>query len=290
VERSGAVKMVAIVFDGYQLAQEKEMALKKKVARQRRPAKGGPPKLVIVLVGNNPSSNLYVEKKKQAGERIGIKVEIKKFRISASEKEVIKFIKAKNVDKHVQGIIVQLPLPKNFAELKIRSSINPLKDVDCLHPQNLGLVLAGKARFYPAAVKAVLEILASIATPTRSAFAHLGGVTGKEVVIVGASNLVGKPLAMALSNLGATVTICRSTTRDLIFHTKRAEILISATGKTGLIQKEMVKKGAIVIDVGEIKGDVDHNTAQVSSFVSLVPGGVGPMTVVSLLENVLSLC
>ena len=259
------------------MAREKEKALKKRVAKLRQK-----PKLVIVLVGDDPASRLYVTKKKEAGERVGIEVEVKKFAASTSEQAVIGFLKERGEDRGVTGLIVQLPLPKNFDELKIRQAISPLKDVDCLHPKNLGLVLAGKPRFYPAAVKAVLEILFQGCLPGQPL-----RLTGVEIVIVGASNLVGKPLAMALSNLGATVTLCRSATRDLAFHTRRAEILISAVGKPGLINKEMVKKGAVVIDVGETKGDVEHDVAEIAGFVSLVPNGVGPMTVVSLLENVI---
>ncbi len=262
---------MAVIFDGQKLAQEKEKRLKAAVKKLKTK-----PKLAVVLVSDDPASRLYVELKKEAAERVGIDFELKKFGKSASEKEIIAYLQEKNADRTVSGIIIQLPLPKGLNELIIRRAIHPFKDVDCLHPKNLGMLLLGKPTYYPAAVKAVLEILL---TRSRS-------IKGREVVIVGASNLVGKPLAMVLSNLGATVTVCRSKTRDLASHTRRAEILITATGKAGLIKKEMVKKGAVVIDVGETKADVAKEVAQVASLITPVPGGVGPLTVVSLLENV----
>ena len=276
---------MAIIFDGRKFAQEKEKELRERVRKLKVK-----PKLVVVLVGDSPASQLYVMKKKEAAERVEIKFELKKFKKSASEQTIIDFIKKKNGEKAVTGIIVQLPLPKKFNEIKIRRAINSDKDVDCLHPKNLGLLMMGKPVYMPAAVKAVLEIILIAVTPPRSASAHLAGVTiaGKEVVIVGGSNLVGKPLAMVLSNLGATVTICRSTTLDLAKHSREADILVSAVGKQSLITKEMIKKGAVVIDVGE-RGDVKEDVAQIASFIAPVPGGVGPMTVVSLLENMLEL-
>jgi len=261
---------MADIFDGQKLAKEKEEKLKAEIKKVKIK-----PKLVVVLVGDDPASRLYVELKKEAAERVGIDFELKKFKKSISQDSIIAYIQEKNGEKATSGIMVQLPLPKNFDEFKIRRSIHPFKDVDCLHPKNLGMLLLGKPTYYPAAVKAVLAIIKNL--------------KGRKVVIVGASNLVGKPLAMVLSNLGATVTLCRSTTRNLAKHTKMADILVSATGKPGLIKKEMVKKGAVVIDVGETKGDVEEDVAQVASFLTPVPGGVGPVTVVSLLENVVKL-
>lgn len=264
---------MTVIFDGKKFAQEKEKKLKAEIKKLKIK-----PKLVVVLVGDDPASRLYVELKKEAAERVGIDFELKKFKKSVSQDSIIAYIQEKNGEKAISGIMVQLPLPKNFDEFKIRRSIHPFKDVDCLHPKNLGMLMLGKPLFYPAAVKAVLEILTQGVLP--------GTPLRCEAVIVGASNLVGKPLSLVLSNLGATVTLCRSTTRNLAKHTKMADILVSATGKPGLIKKEMVKKGAVVIDVGETKGDVEEDVAQVASFLTPVPGGVGPVTVVSLLENV----
>jgi methylenetetrahydrofolate dehydrogenase (NADP+)/methenyltetrahydrofolate cyclohydrolase len=162
-------------------------------------------------------------------------------------------------------------------KFKILSAINPLKDVDCLTPENFGLLAMGKPRFLPATVKAILEII------KVSGFR----LQASSIVIVGASNIVGKPLALHLSNLGATVTICRSKTKNLEKYTRQADLLVSATGVPKLIKKDMVKKKAIVIDVGFPVGDVDfENVSKVASFITPVPGGVGPLTVVCLLENV----
>jgi len=258
---------MAIIFDGKKFAQEQEKKLKARVKKLKIK-----PKLVVVLVGDDPASQVFVRVKKEAAERVGIEFELKKFAKSASEEEVTAYIERKNGETTVSGIMVQLPLPKNLDELKIRRSIHPFKDVDCLHPKNLGMLMLNRPVFYPAAVKAVLTIIQNS--------------KGKEVVIVGASNLVGKPLSLVLSNLGATVTLCRSTTQNLAKHTRAADILISATGKPGLIKKEMVKKGTVVIDVGETKPDVEKDVSQIASFLTPVPGGVGPVTVVSLLENV----
>ena len=162
---------MAIVFDGNKLALEKEAALKRQVAKLKQKPKLAcqPMRLVIVLVGDNPASQLYVTKKKETGERVGIKVEVKKFPASANQAVVINFIKEKNADSGIDGLIIQLPLPEKFDELKIRRSIDPRKDVDCLHPKNLGLVLLGRPRFYPAAVKAVLAIIFAV-PPSRSPF------------------------------------------------------------------------------------------------------------------------
>lgn len=282
---------MAVVFDGLKFAQKKEKKLKTAVAKMKVK-----PKLAMILVGNDKASRVFVNLKKEAAERTGIKFELKKFSASASEKEIIDFIKEKNGEKETTGIIIQLPLPKKLNETRLRRSIHPFKDVDCLHPENLGLLMMAKPVFYPATVRAILEILSRVPPSEESlpATSEEGlstgqprGLTGREVVIVGASNLVGKPLAMVMSNFGATVTLCRSKTRDLAKHTREAEILITATGKPGLIKKEMVKNGAVVIDVGELKGDVAKDVEGKASFITPVPGGVGPVTVVSLLENML---
>ena len=271
---------MAMIFNGLKFAQEKEKKLKAAIEKRKLRLK-----LVVVLVGDDKASLVFIKKKKEAAERVGIEFELKEFPSDASEEGIISFIKKKNAEKEVAGIMVQLPLPSKFDESKVLRSIHPFKDVDCLHPKNLGLLMIGKPIYYPATVRAVLEIITkgvnSVPIHDRDFF------VGKEVVIVGASNLVGKPLAVVLSNLGATVTLCRSTCRDLARHTKLAEILITATGNQGLIKKEMVKKGVVVIDVGELKGDVEEDVSSVASVITPVPGGVGPVTVVSLLENMI---
>lgn len=277
-----------MIFDGKKFAAEKEEKLKVKVAKLRK--EGIIPKLVSILIGENSQSELYLKKKSEAAQRVGIKMEIVKTKADLETEKIVKIIKQLNNDKTVQGIMVQLPLPKKLeirnSKFEIIGAIAPDKDVDCLTPQNLGLLMMGEPRFLPATVKAVINIIQS------SKFK----VQGSDVCVVGASEIVGKPLALILSDLGATVTICRSTTKNLAEFTKKADILISATGVPGLIKKEMVKKEAVVIDIGikklkiescklKIAGDVNRDVAQVASFLTPVPGGVGPVTVVCLLEN-----
>jgi len=272
-----------IIFDGKKLAAEEERILKEKVDRLK--TKGVIPKLVSILIGENPESELYLGLKKKAAERVGIKMEIAKFSEKVRSDEVIKYIENLNKDQKVHGIMVQLPLPKSLEvrnlKLEILGSIAPSKDIDCLTPQNLGLLMMGKPRFLPATVKSVIKIIHS------SKFI----IHSSNVCIVGGSEIVGKPLAMVLSDAGATVSLCRSATKNLKEFTKKADILISATGVPGLIKKEMIKKGAIVIDVGikmsniKIVGDVEKEVKEVAEFLTPVPGGVGPVTVVSLLEN-----
>lgn len=279
---------MTIIFDGKKLAAEKEKILAKQGATFRKKF-GIPPKLVAIIVGGNPASRLYLKVKEKAAKRVGIDFEKKEFPVSADPEQVILQIKNLNSDESIHGILVQLPLPKKLSiihyPLSIIGAIAPSKDVDCLTPGNLGRLMIGQPRFLPATVKAVIEI---ITIRDRNSFASLEDLKGKNVVVVGAGNLVGKPLAIHLKNLGATVTVCDEFTKNLAEFTKKAEILISATGIPGLIKKEMVKKGAVVIDVGSPKPDVDFkNVAQVASFITPVPGGVGPMTVVSLLENLL---
>jgi len=279
-----------IIFDGKKLAAEEERILKEKVGRLK--AKGFVPKMVSILIGENPESELYLGLKKKAAERVEIKMEIARFSEKVRSDEVIKYIKGLNKDPKVHGIMIQLPLPKKFRisnfEFRILGSIDPRKDIDCLTPENLGLLIMGRPRFLPATVKSVIKIIHC------SKFI----IHGSNVCIVGASEIVGKPLAMILSDAGATVSLCRSTTKNLKEFTKKADILISATGVPGLIRKEMVKKGAGVIDVGitklkikneklKIIGDVEGSVREVAGFLTPVPGGVGPVTVVSLLENLL---
>jgi len=280
---------MAVIFDGKRLAAEKEKILSQKVAEFKKTT-GITPKLVAVMVGENPASELYLRKKSEAAQRVGMDIEI--FKLNKLI-ELIKLIREKNKDKETHGIMIQMPIKiqnpiRQLADkiqnskfknnqIEILSVINPLKDVDCLTPENFGLLAMGKPRFLPATVKAIMEII------HNSCFM----IHASRVVIVGASNIVGKPLALHLSNLGATVTICRSKTKNLGEWTREADLLVSATGVPKLIKKDMVKKGAVVVDVGSPVGDVDfENVAKIASFITPVPGGVGPLTVISLLENV----
>jgi len=269
---------MTIVFDGRKLAAKKEKILAKKVANFKKTT-GITPKLVAVMVGENGASKLYLRKKAEVAKRVGMDVEI--FKLNKVSK-LIELIKKKNKDKKTHGIMIQMPMriQNENLKFKILSAINPLKDVDCLTPENFGLLAMGKPRFLPATVKAILEII-------KLSNYQIIKLKGVNVCVVGASNIVGKPLSLHLSNLGATLTICRSKTKNLKKYTSQADLLVSTTGVPKLIKKDMVKKGAVVIDVGSPVGDVDfENVAKVASFITPVPGGVGPLTVIYLLENV----
>lgn len=258
------------IFDGRKLAQEREEELRKKLKKL-----GFKPKLVSLVIGNDEASHLYLSLKEKAAQRVGILFEKKVFPADADEKEIYQSLKACNLDKQIHGIIIQMPVPKKFDLFWLVSKIDPEKDVDCLTPENLGLLFLGKPIFLPAVVKAILLVLEGIK------------LKGKEVVIVGAGDLVGKPLAIHLKNLGATVVLCDEYTKNLSQWTKKGEILVAATGVEGLIKKEMVKPGAIVIDVGSPQPEVDEGVKEVASLVTPVPGGIGPLTIVCLLENLL---
>lgn len=272
--------MTAKVFDGKAEAKKREKALATRVGKLAK--KGKKLKLVSVIVGENPASHLYVNLKGKAAARVGIEFEKQEWHQAHQGKwhfdKLLAVVARLNRDKGVTGIMVQLPLPKELRDrtLELVSAVDPAKDVDCLHPANLGLVMMGETRFLPATVKAALDIIDAEVN-----------VAGKPVVVVGRSNIVGKPLAAELTNRDGVVTVAHSRVPDLKAVTKEAEVLVSATGIVNLITKDMVKPGAVVVDVGEPKGDVDfEGVSQVASVITPVPGGVGPMTVVSLLENV----
>lgn len=270
--------MTAEIFDGKELARKKELELVERVKRLDKV-----PKLVSIVAGDNPASHLYVNLKGQAARRIGISFEKFEIRNSKPEtiKEIIKLINDLNNDESVTGIMVQLPLPASLQgqALKVVGAIAAEKDVDGLTGKGRFLARRtglGRLTFLPATVKAILDILGEMKVD----------VVGRKVVVVGRSAVVGKPLAEELVRRGARVTVAHSQTGDLGAVTRKAEILISATGKPGLIIPDMVKPGAVVIDVGEPKGDVDEGVREVASWVTPVPGGVGPVTVACLLENV----
>lgn len=281
-----------MIIDGKAIASQRLENLRSKIEKLQIK-----PKLVAVIVGEDPASWMYVNLKSKRAQEAGIDSEIKKLPKETKLIELIKLIKELNQDKGVSGILVQLPFPKDSAvfgqEIEILEMIDPVKDVDCLTSENLGLIALGKTRYYPATVKGVL-----IALGTALDLTELENSTdwkilyGKRAVVVGRSDIVGKPTAAALISLGATVTVCNSKTPDLTKLTAETDILISATGVPGLIKSNMVKKGAIVIDVGinqnaegKVVGDVDPTVSEVAFAMSPVPGGVGPLTVVSLLEN-----
>jgi len=279
-----------MLFDGKDFAQEKEKELKRKVDELRR--RGVVPKLVSILADDSKESALYVSLKAKFAERIGAIFDVHQFAVGTETKEVVADIQKANTDPSVHGIMIQLPV-ENQGE--ILQAISPRKDVDCLTEENLGLIVIGNPRFLPATVKAVMEVIKYALGRLGHMFEEEKWLRGKTICIVGASIIVGKPLSMVLSDLGATVIICRSTTGRLSEFTQKADVLISATGAIDLVKKEMVKEGAIVIDVGiskllrdgkfRVVGDVSKNVLEKTSFLTPVPGGVGPVTVACLFEN-----
>ncbi len=251
------------------------------------------PKLVAVLVGEDPASQVYVRNKERACEKAGIAGEVMRLAAETTEADLLALIDRLNSDVSVHGILVQLPLPDSISEQKVLDAIHPLKDVDAFHPENVGLMMQGRPRFLPCTPHGVLQILKRYDIKAA----------GKHVVIVGRSEIVGKPLAAMLvqrnSDLGkdvvnATVTICHSRTEDLPSVTRQADILIAAVGIPRFITTEMVKPGAVIIDVGinrlddGLVGDVDFDPlSETVSHITPVPGGVGPLTIAMLLRNTL---
>ncbi|MDE5591778.1 MAG: bifunctional methylenetetrahydrofolate dehydrogenase/methenyltetrahydrofolate cyclohydrolase FolD, partial [Helicobacter sp.] len=241
------------------------------------------PGLAVILIGNDSASQSYVNMKAKACKRTGIYAITHEMPESITQDSLLQTIAMLNQNPNIDGILIQLPLPKHINTRMILESIAPQKDVDGFHPFNVGRISAHLSGFVPATPMGVITLLDSYNIPLE----------GKNVVIVGASNIVGKPLASLFLNRNATITLCHIHTQNLIEHTKRADILCVAVGKPNLITQEMVKEGAIVIDIGinrledgRIVGDVDFkNVAPICSFITPVPGGVGPMTIACLLQN-----
>lgn len=239
--------------------------------------------LAVVVVGSDKASQIYVRNKKKACEEVGIKSFVYELSEDVTEREVIELIEKLNVDKEVTGILVQLPLPKHIDKELVIEAIDHKKDVDCFHPYNIGMLIQGNPVIKPCTPLGIMEMLEY----------YKIDVLGKECVIVGSSNLVGKPLANLLMVEHATVTVTHSKTKDLKSHTLRADILIVAVGKKGLITADMVKDGAVVVDVGinrdennKIVGDVDFdNISEKASWITPVPGGVGLLTIGALMQN-----
>ncbi len=251
-----------------------------------------PPGLAAVIVGDNPASHVYVRNKHKACEEAGLASWVHKLPESTSQSQLLDLVETLNNDAAVHGILVQLPLPKQIAEDAVIRAVSPAKDVDCFHPQNVGLVATGHPRFYPCTPHGVVQMLLRNGIDTA----------GKNVVVVGRSNIVGKPLALMLMQKrtpgnpaggDATVTVAHTRTADLAGVCRRAEILIAAVGVARVITPDMVAPGAVVIDVGmnsvngKLVGDVHEGVSEVASALSPVPGGVGPMTIAMLLVNTL---
>jgi methylenetetrahydrofolate dehydrogenase (NADP+)/methenyltetrahydrofolate cyclohydrolase len=248
-------------------------------------AKGTRPGLAVIVVGDNPASAVYVRNKVKACEEVGFHSVLERYETEMNEEALLARIATLNADPAIHGILVQLPLPAHIASERVLEAIAPQKDVDGFHVANAGALMVGAPEFKPCTPYGCMKLLESIEYPLRGACA----------VVVGASNIVGKPMAMLLLQAGATVTICNSKTRDLAHHTKDADILVVATGKPKMITGDMVKSGSVVIDVGinrlpdgKLCGDVDFDTAKyIADWITPVPGGVGPMTITMLLMNTL---
>jgi methylenetetrahydrofolate dehydrogenase (NADP+)/methenyltetrahydrofolate cyclohydrolase len=240
------------------------------------------PGLAVVLVGDNPASVTYVDKKKKSAESVGMKFELVNLPKETSESELLSVVERLNNDPAIDGFIVQLPLPKQIDEKKVLLAIDSAKDVDGFHPVNMGRMLAGdESVLLPATPAGIIKMIEHFKIP----------VAGKHAVIVGRSNIVGKPIASLLLNRDATVTVCHSKTKDLAVYTRTADVLVVAVGKPKMITADMVKEGAYVIDVGTTKvegkltGDVDFESVIKKAHCSPVPGGVGLLTVSALISN-----
>ena len=269
------------IIDGKRISQEMKDELREKVAALKE--KGVEGTLAVIQVGNDPASTVYVGNKKKACEYIGIRSLAYELPEETPEAELLELIEQLNKREDVNGILVQLPLPAHMDEDKVIQTISPKKDVDGFHPQSVGALSIGQPGFVSCTPAGIIQLL------KRSGVE----MDGKECVIVGRSNIVGKPMALLMLRENATVTICHSHTKDLKEVTKRADILIVAIGKPKFITKEYVKEGAVVIDVGihrgveqKLCGDVDYeDVAPITHAITPVPGGVGPMTIAMLMNN-----
>lgn len=269
------------ILDGLGLARKLRAQWKERAAALTR--EGHPPGLAVLVVGQDPASAVYVRNKIKTCADLGLRSEHIELPAETSEADVLAHIERLNRDPKVHGILVQLPLPKHIADERVIRAIAPEKDVDGFHPWNVGLLATGHPRFVPCTPAGVMELLDHAQI----------NPWGQHAVIVGASNIVGKPAALLLLQKGATVTLCNSKTRDLAHHTRDADILVVATGKPKLIGADMVKPGAAVVDVGinrlpdgSLVGDVDYEALLGrAGYVTPVPGGVGPMTITMLVIN-----
>lgn len=266
------------------VSQKIKDALKKETEVLK--SKGVTPGLAVVIVGNDPASRVYVNSKKRACEEIGYLSREYALGEETSEEELLNLVKKLNGDDEIDGILVQLPLPKHINEETIINAINPEKDVDAFHPVNVGKIMIGNFDFLPCTPAGVMELINESGID----------ICGKNAVVVGRSNIVGKPQAMLLLHKNATVTICHSKTKNLKEICKTADILVAAVGRAQMITGDYIKEGAVVIDVGmnrlenkKLVGDVDFESAEKkASYITPVPGGVGPMTIAMLMRNTLT--
>jgi methylenetetrahydrofolate dehydrogenase (NADP+)/methenyltetrahydrofolate cyclohydrolase len=280
--------MTARIIDGKAIAEKIRGEIAAQVAEFRAQTQCVP-HLAAILIGDDPASAVYVRGKQRACEKAGLKSSLHRLPATTSEEELLNLVRQCNHAPDVHGILVQLPLPTQINPQRVLDTVLPLKDVDAFHPENVGRIVQGRPRFLPCTPHGVQRLL--IETGTM--------INGAEIVVLGRSEIVGKPMALMLLQKGpaadATVTVCHSRTRDLPQVTRRADILIAAIGSPQFVTAEMVKPGAVVIDVGinrvgeKLVGDVDFDAVrQVASAITPVPGGVGPMTIAMLLANTLT--
>ncbi|CXM01051.1 Methenyltetrahydrofolate cyclohydrolase [Staphylococcus aureus] len=275
--------MVAKILNGKQIAKDYRQGLQDQVEALKE--KGFTPKLSVILVGNDGASQSYVRSKKKAAEKIGMISEIVHLEETATEEEVLNELNRLNNDDSVSGILVQVPLPKQVSEQKILEAINPDKDVDGFHPINIGKLYIDEQTFVPCTPLGIMEIL-------KHADIDL---EGKNAVVIGRSHIVGQPVSKLLLQKNASVTILHSRSKDMASYLKDADVIVSAVGKPGLVTKDVVKEGAVIIDVGntpdengKLKGDVDYDAVkEIAGAITPVPGGVGPLTITMVLNNTL---
>jgi methylenetetrahydrofolate dehydrogenase (NADP+) / methenyltetrahydrofolate cyclohydrolase len=279
--------MTAKIIDGKALAEKVRGRIADEVAALK--AKGIVPGLAVVLVGDDPASQVYVRNKVAACEKVGMKSLMHKLPATTSEAELLALVETLNRDTTIHGILVQFPVPKQISQERVIATIAPNKDVDGLHAESAGALMQSVPHFVSCTPLGCMEMLKDIG---------MADLRGKHAVVIGRSNLVGKPMAMLLLHANATVTICHSGTKDLAAITKQADIVVAAVGKARFLRADMVKNGAVVLDVGinrlpaeqggQLVGDVDFDDVkQVASYITPVPGGVGPMTITMLLDNTL---
>ena len=282
--RKNLKKKMTNIIDGKAISAQirEEIAEKVKKYNERT---GALPGLAVVIVGENPASQVYVRNKKKACEQVGFNSWVYEMPLATTQDELNALIDKLNADEEVHGILVQLPLPEHLDEEEVILRIKPEKDVDAFHPYNVGRITIGDPKFLPCTPAGIMELL------------HRSNIeiSGKECVVVGRSNIVGKPMALLLLAENGTVTVCHSRTHNLKEVCRRADILVVAIGKADFVTADMVKEGAVVIDVGmnrnaegKLTGDVDFaSVSEVASYITPVPGGVGPMTITMLLQNTL---
>ncbi|RRS05484.1 bifunctional methylenetetrahydrofolate dehydrogenase/methenyltetrahydrofolate cyclohydrolase FolD [Aquabacterium soli] len=274
--------MTAQLIDGNALSKQLRGEVATRAAALT--AQGLKPGLAVVLVGDNPASQVYVRNKVKACEDAGLHSVLEKYPATMTEAELLARVEALNNDPSIHGILVQLPLPAHIDDHKVIEAISPLKDVDGFHVASAGALVVGQPGFKACTPYGCMKMLESIG---------LGNLKGKHAVVIGRSNIVGKPMALMLLQANATVTVCHSGTSDLAYHTRQADVVVAAVGKRNVLTADMVKPGAVVIDVGmnrddegKLCGDVDFSgVKEVAGWITPVPGGVGPMTITMLLVN-----